>query len=81
MAEQCEMRLAGLGGQGLILAGIIVAEAAGIHEGKEVVQTQAYGAHRHTVLRRAVVSVDQMWLCVMRKYSILKHPSSIFYWP
>ena len=44
MAEQREMRLAGLGGQGLILAGIIVAEAAGIYEGKEVAQTQAYGA-------------------------------------
>ena len=44
MAEYYEVRLAGLGGQGIILAGIIVAEAAGIHEGKEVVQTQAYGA-------------------------------------
>ncbi len=44
MADYYEVRLAGLGGQGIILAGIIVAEAAGIHEGKEVVQTQAYGA-------------------------------------
>ncbi len=44
MAEQSEVRLAGLGGQGIILAGIIVAEAAGIYEDKEVVQTQAYGA-------------------------------------
>jgi len=44
MAQYCEVRLAGLGGQGIILAGIIAAEAAGIHEGKEVVQTQAYGA-------------------------------------
>ena len=44
MAEHCEVRLAGLGGQGIILAGIIVAEAAGIYEGKEVAQTQAYGA-------------------------------------
>jgi 2-oxoglutarate ferredoxin oxidoreductase subunit gamma len=44
VAEQSEVRLAGLGGQGIILAGIIVAEAAGIYEDKEVVQTQAYGA-------------------------------------
>ena len=44
MAEQYEIRLAGLGGQGLILAGIIVAEAAGIYDGKIVAQTQAYGA-------------------------------------
>jgi 2-oxoglutarate ferredoxin oxidoreductase subunit gamma len=35
--------LSGAGGQGLILAGAIVAEAAGVIEGKEVVQTQSYG--------------------------------------
>lgn len=44
MAQQYEIRLAGLGGQGLILAGIIVAEAAGIYDGNFVTQTQAYGA-------------------------------------
>jgi len=44
MAQQYELRLAGLGGQGIILAGIIVAEAAGIYDGKFVAQTQAYGA-------------------------------------
>lgn len=38
-----EIRLAGSGGQGLILAGVILAEAAGIHEGWEVAQTQSYG--------------------------------------
>ena len=35
--------LSGSGGQGLILAGVILAEAAGIVEGREVVQTQSYG--------------------------------------
>jgi 2-oxoglutarate ferredoxin oxidoreductase subunit gamma len=35
--------LSGAGGQGLILAGAILAEAAGVFEEKEVVQTQAYG--------------------------------------
>ncbi|MCX8043587.1 MAG: 2-oxoacid:acceptor oxidoreductase family protein [Desulfobacterota bacterium] len=44
MAQQYEIRLAGLGGQGIILAGIILAEAAGIYDGKFVAQTQAYGA-------------------------------------
>jgi 2-oxoglutarate ferredoxin oxidoreductase subunit gamma len=44
MAQQQELRLAGLGGQGIILAGIIMAEAAGIYDGKFVAQTQAYGA-------------------------------------
>ena len=38
-----EIRLSGSGGQGLILAGIILAEAACIHDGKEAVQTQSYG--------------------------------------
>jgi 2-oxoglutarate ferredoxin oxidoreductase subunit gamma len=38
-----EIRLAGSGGQGLILAGIILAEAAGVHDGKFVCQTQSYG--------------------------------------
>jgi len=38
-----EVILSGAGGQGLILAGAILAEAAGVFEGKEVVQTQSYG--------------------------------------
>lgn len=42
--QQRELRLAGLGGQGIVLAGIIIAEAAGIYDGKHVAQTQAYGA-------------------------------------
>jgi|UniRef100_A0A7V6DQV5 2-oxoglutarate ferredoxin oxidoreductase subunit gamma len=43
MANRLEIRLAGSGGQGLIMAGMILAEAAGIHEGKFVTQTQSYG--------------------------------------
>ncbi|ABK16861.1 2-oxoacid:acceptor oxidoreductase family protein [Syntrophobacter fumaroxidans] len=38
-----EIRLSGSGGQGLIVAGIILAEAAGIYDGKFVCQTQSYG--------------------------------------
>ncbi|MFZ2446627.1 MAG: 2-oxoacid:acceptor oxidoreductase family protein [Syntrophobacteraceae bacterium] len=41
--ERYEIRLSGSGGQGLIFAGIILAEAAGIHDGKYVCQTQSYG--------------------------------------
>ena len=40
--EQHELRLSGSGGQGLILAGIILAEAA-LLDGKNVVQSQSYG--------------------------------------
>ena len=43
MAARTEIRLAGEGGQGMILAGIILAEAASIYDGKMAVQTQSYG--------------------------------------
>jgi 2-oxoglutarate ferredoxin oxidoreductase subunit gamma len=43
MAERTEIRLAGEGGQGMILAGIILAEAATIYEGRNAVQSQSYG--------------------------------------
>jgi 2-oxoglutarate ferredoxin oxidoreductase subunit gamma len=38
-----EIRISGSGGQGVLLAGLILAEAAGIYEGKEVVEVQDYG--------------------------------------
>lgn len=41
--ERVEIRLAGEGGQGMILAGIILAEAAAIYDGKNAIQTQSYG--------------------------------------
>src|SRR5512136_2117505 len=43
MAPRTEIRLAGEGGQGMILAGIILAEAASIYDHKMAVQTQSYG--------------------------------------
>lgn len=42
-AKKIEIRLSGSGGQGLILAGVILAEAAAIYEGKNAIQTQSYG--------------------------------------
>ncbi len=38
-----EIRFSGSGGQGLILAGVIFAEAAAIYEGINAVQSQSYG--------------------------------------
>jgi 2-oxoglutarate ferredoxin oxidoreductase subunit gamma len=38
-----EIRIAGFGGQGVILAGIIVGKAASIFDGINAVQTQSYG--------------------------------------
>jgi len=43
MSERYEIRFSGSGGQGLILAGVIFAEAATIYEGINAVQSQSYG--------------------------------------
>jgi len=43
MSKRYEIRFSGAGGQGLITAGIILAEAASIIEGKHAVQSQSYG--------------------------------------
>lgn len=43
MSFRYELRLSGSGGQGLILAGKILAEAAAIYDGKNATQSQSYG--------------------------------------
>ena len=59
MLDRFEIRLSGTGGQGLVLAGIILAEAAGIYGGKHVVQTVSYGpAARGGTSRADVVISD-----------------------
>jgi 2-oxoglutarate ferredoxin oxidoreductase subunit gamma len=52
-----EIRLAGTGGQGVILASVILAEAAGVHEGRRVVQTQSYGPEARGGASRADVII------------------------
>lgn len=41
--DRLEIRFCGSGGQGIITAAIVMAEAAGVYEGKYVCQTQSYG--------------------------------------
>lgn len=53
-----EICLAGAGGQGLVLAGIILAEAAGIYEGLHVVQYQSYGPEARGGASRADVIIS-----------------------
>lgn len=43
MSDRYEIRFAGSGGQGVILAAVVVGEAAAIFEGLHAVQSQAYG--------------------------------------
>lgn len=55
-----ELKLAGFGGQGVILMGVLMAQAAGYHEGKEVAQTQSYGPEaRGGACRAEVVISDE----------------------
>ncbi|MFH1523993.1 MAG: 2-oxoacid:acceptor oxidoreductase family protein [Chloroflexota bacterium] len=59
IVDRTEVRLAGEGGQGMILAGIILAEAATIYDGKMAVQTQSYGPEaRGGASRSEVVIAD-----------------------
>lgn len=44
--ERVEIRLAGMGGQGMVLAGLVLARAAAIYDGKNAVQSQSYGAQQ-----------------------------------
>jgi 2-oxoglutarate ferredoxin oxidoreductase subunit gamma len=57
-AGRTEVRLAGTGGQGMGLAGIILAEAAGLHEGRHVAQTQVYGPESRGGATRSDVIID-----------------------
>ncbi len=43
MSKEVEVLLAGVGGQGIAVAGVILAEAAGLYDGYNVVQTEEYG--------------------------------------
>lgn len=53
-----DIRLAGEGGQGLILAGVILAEAASSAEGTYVAQTQSYGPEARGGASRSEVVIS-----------------------
>ncbi|MFA5524891.1 MAG: 2-oxoacid:acceptor oxidoreductase family protein [Tissierellales bacterium] len=57
MSSQYEIRLSGSGGQGLILAGIILAEAA-IEDGKNAIQSQSYGPEARGGASKAEVIIS-----------------------
>ncbi|HNQ45844.1 MAG TPA: 2-oxoacid:acceptor oxidoreductase family protein [Syntrophorhabdus sp.] len=58
MGNRYDIRLSGSGGQGLILMGIILAEAIGIYDGKFVAQTQSYGPEARGGSSKAEVVVS-----------------------
>ncbi len=57
MARQ-EIRFAGFGGQGLVLAGIILGKAASIYAGKHAAQTQSYGTEARGGASQCNVVID-----------------------
>jgi 2-oxoglutarate ferredoxin oxidoreductase subunit gamma len=60
MGFRYEIRLSGAGGQGLILIGKILAEAAAIYDGKNATQSQSYGPEaRGGASRSEVIISDQ----------------------
>lgn len=55
-----EVRFAGFGGQGVVKAALLMTLAAGLHEGREVAQTQSYGPEaRGGACRSEVVISDE----------------------
>lgn len=59
MPKQVEVRISGLGGQGVVLAGEILGRAA-VYDGKYAVQTQSYGAEaRGSAAKSEVIISDK----------------------
>ena len=67
-----ELRLSGSGGQGLILAGIIIAEA-GINQGLNAIQSQSYGPEARGGASKAevIISDEEIYFPKVRKPDIL----------
>jgi len=61
--DRFEMRLSGSGGQGMILASVIIAEAIGTDPSKSVIQTQSYGPEARGGASKAdvVVSTNEIY--------------------
>ena len=57
--DRFEIRLSGSGGQGLILAGVILAQAIGVGDRKNVVQSQSYGPEARGGASRADVVISK----------------------
>lgn len=58
MSERYEIIMSGEGGQGLLLAGLILAEAAAIYDGKNAIQTQSYGPEVRGGLSKSEVVIS-----------------------
>ncbi len=74
MSKTVEISLGGSGGQGLVLMGLILAEAAGIHEGRQVVCSQNYGPESRGGASRSDVIISDEEI----DYPEVEHPDVLF---
>lgn len=67
-----EVRMCGLGGQGVVLAGQILGRAA-VYDGKNVVQTQSYGAEARGSAAKSevIISDEKIGYPLVRKCDVL----------
>lgn len=73
MNTRYEMRFTGLGGQGIILASVILAEAA-VVAGENAVQSQAYGPEARGGICKAEAIIGK------KKFGLAKLQSQTFCW-
>ncbi len=72
MRGRTEVIIAGLGGQGVVLAGKILGRAA-VYDGKRVVQTQSYGAEARGSAAKGevIISDERIGFPMVRKCDVL----------
>jgi 2-oxoglutarate ferredoxin oxidoreductase subunit gamma len=70
--KRTEIRIAGLGGQGVVLAGEILGRAA-VYDGKQVVQSQSYGAEARGSAAKSevIISDEKIGFPIVRKCDVL----------
>ena len=72
MPDKVEIRISGLGGQGVVLAGQILGKAA-VYSGKHAVQTQSYGAEARGSAAKSevIISDSKIGFPIVTKCDIL----------
>jgi len=60
MYGKIEVRIAGFGGQGVVLAGVLLGSASAIYDKKSVIQTQSYGAEARGGAARSEVIISDL---------------------
>lgn len=70
--KRVEVRIAGLGGQGVVLAGEILGRAA-VYDGKYAIQTQTYGAEARGSAAKSevIISDERIGFPMVRKCDVL----------